>query len=94
MKSHYSYRWDRADLQGFYDSTDYLLQTIQPSTNLLADIFQDVNCPHGHSINSYYQSIIDALLARRATRILEGMGARFWVPASKGGPRVSPSDKF
>ena len=42
MKSHYSYRCDRADLQGFYDSTAYLLQTIKLPMHLLADMCQDV----------------------------------------------------
>ena len=69
MKSHYTYRWGRADLQGFYDSTAYLLQTTKPPTHLLADMCQDVNCPHGHSINSYYQNIVDALLASANTRV-------------------------
>ena len=52
VKSHYTYRWDRADFQGFYDSTAYLLQPIKPPTHLLAGMCQDVNCTHGHAINS------------------------------------------
>ena len=63
VKSQYTYRWDRADLSGFYDSTAYLLQTIKPPTHLLADMYQDVNCPHEHAINLYYQNIVDAVLA-------------------------------
>ena len=54
---------DRSDHQGFYDSTAYLLQTIEPPTRLLTDMCQNVNCRHGNSINSYYQNIVDALLA-------------------------------
>ena len=69
VKSHYTYRWDRADLQGFYDSTAYLLQTIKPPTHLLAGMCQNVNCPHGHSIYSYYQNIVDALLASANTHV-------------------------
>ena len=30
---------------------------------------QNVNRPHGHSINSYYQSIVDALLASANTHV-------------------------
>ena len=69
MKSHYTYRWDRADLQGFYDSTAYLLQTIKQPTHLLADMCQDVYYPNGHAINSYYQNIVDALLASANTHV-------------------------
>ena len=69
MKSHYSCRWEGADLHGFYDSIAYLLQTIKPPTHLLADMFQYINCPHGHSINSYYQNIVDALLASASTHV-------------------------
>ena len=29
----------------------------------------DVNCPHGHSINSCYQNIVDALLALANTHV-------------------------
>ena len=32
------------------------------SSHLRTGLFQNINCPHGNSINSYYQSIIDALL--------------------------------
>ena len=46
VKSYYSYRWDRADLQRFYDFTGYLLQTIKPPTHLIADMCKDINCPH------------------------------------------------
>ena len=60
---------NEADLQGFYDSTAYLLKTIKPPTHLLADMCQDVNCSHGHLINSHYQNIVHALLASANTHV-------------------------
>ena len=51
------------------DFTVYLLQTNKPPTHLLADMCQNVNCPHGHSINSYYQNIVDALLTSANTPV-------------------------
>ena len=69
LKSRYSYRWDRADLQGFYDSTAYLLQTIKPPTHLLAGMYQHVNCPQGNSINAYYHNIVDAFLTSANTHV-------------------------
>ena len=44
MMSHSSYRWEIADLQGFYDFTSYLLQTIKPHTRFVALMCPDVNC--------------------------------------------------
>ena len=46
-----------------------MLQTIKPPTHLLADMCQDVNCPHGHAINSYYHNIVDALVASANTDV-------------------------
>ena len=37
--------------------------------HLFTGVCQNVNCPHGHSINSYYQNIVDPLLTSANTHV-------------------------
>jgi len=55
------WRWDKADLDRYYNITSELLQRIYIPKHLLLDTCGMSNCTHWQYINNYYMDIVSAL---------------------------------
>lgn len=69
-KKYYSWRWDKSDLNYYYQCTDQLLRAVHMPS--LCDCkFGCINISHLHSINQYYENIVAALHHAASTAICQ-----------------------